>query len=167
MTVVGPPPPRPPSERPAWLRNFAEVQGKVPSAPLDLPARLDRVVTQLRTAGWAVVVVSIGTDFEGPFGVPAPKDQPLELLLAKTTGPFTAEEAQTALQSALAAINLGYSPVGAWLRELVTEVAPALPQPPRFDPIEIVINYWWLILGATVLVATTTHSYGRNPQHNL
>lgn len=129
MTFIGPPLPEDEVKaRPAWLKSFVEVRGRIPSAPLDLPARLDSIVATLRAAGWVVVVRSIGTDFEGPLGLPVPKDQELVLLLARQA-PFDASDAEAALTAALAKANLGYSPISAWLRELAGEVvAPTVRQ---------------------------------------
>lgn len=110
------------SSVPAWLRQYVLVTGTLPSAPLDLPARFQRATEALEAAGWSVVVRSIGTDFEGPLGIPIPRDQPLELLLYRPGATFTAEQAQAALERALRSVSLGYSAIGAWLRELTQEV---------------------------------------------
>lgn len=108
--------------RPAWLRPYALVEGVITSAPLDLPARFERVVHELQALGWRVAVKSIGTDFGF---VPLPRDQPLAVYLWRP-GQFTAEGAQAALSGVLGRMNLSYSPVRAWVAEVVREaVAPA------------------------------------------
>ena len=116
--------PYPPEARPDWLKPFAHVTGTIPSAPLDLASRMDRVVNTLRSAGWTPVVRSIGTDFQGPLGMPVPKDQPLDMLLHRTDRSYTIDEAQTALKDAIKdATNVYFSPTGAWLTELTSNIA--------------------------------------------
>src|SRR5688572_9557675 len=78
--------------------TFALVSGRVPSAPLDLPRRMEAVYQHLQAAGWRVVVKTIGTDFSGPLGIPTPKAQPIELYLHRE-GTFTPVDAQDALSS--------------------------------------------------------------------
>lgn len=108
-----------PENRPAWLKPYAFVTGKVESAPLDLPQRLDEATRKLQQAGWTVVVKSVGTDF-GP--IPVPKSQPLELYLHRTDRPYTEKDAQSALGTALRSLNMAYSATGAWAGEIATHV---------------------------------------------
>lgn len=109
--------------RPAWLRPFALVEGVITSAPLDLPGRFELAIQQLQAAGWRVAVKSIGTDFGF---VPTPKDQPLAIYLWRP-GAFTAADAQAALSGVLGRLNMNYSPIRAWIAEVVREaVAPAV-----------------------------------------
>lgn len=107
--------------RPAWLKPYALVAGRVPSAPLDLPQRMERVYAQLKANGWTVVVKSLGTDFSGPLGLPVPREQPVEIYLFRP-GKFTAREAEAVLGAAIRAVGLNYSPIGAWLEEIAQEV---------------------------------------------
>lgn len=108
--------------RPAWLRPFALVRGELTSAPLDLPARMERLYEALRRDGWTVAVKSIGTDFEGPLGLPTPRAQALELYLHRKDRPYTEREAAEALARALSGLEVSYSAVRAWLGELQREV---------------------------------------------
>ena len=119
--AIGAAAPTPGADRPAWLKPYALVTGRVSSAPLDLPARMEQVYSGLRARGWNVVVRSIGTDFSGPLGVPVAKDQPVELYLHRT-GAYTASEAQDALRDTLRSMNLDYSPLGAWAGEVFQNV---------------------------------------------
>jgi hypothetical protein len=144
--------------RPAWLRPYALVTGKIPSAPLDLPQRMEGVYRLLQNAGWRVVVKSIGTDFSGPLGIPVPREQPIELYLYRPEK-FSASDAQNALTSALLASGIGYSPIGSWLGEIVDHVvvptARDVGQAPQKATETIV---WWVLggLAAFVLVARAT-----------
>jgi hypothetical protein len=115
----------PPSARPDYLKPFAHVKGQIVSAPLDLAARFNNVVTRLETAGWTVSTRSIGTDFSsGGFGfLPVPKSQTVDLLLNRTDRPFTADEATQALSDAIGQESMDYSPIGSWVGELYTNVA--------------------------------------------
>lgn len=109
-------------DRPAWLRPFSLVRGEISSAPLDMPARMEALYAALKAAGWTVAVRSIGTDFEGPGGVPIARDQVVELYLHRTDRPYTANDAAEALATALRTISVNYSAVRAWLGELAREV---------------------------------------------
>ena len=60
---------------------------------------------------------SIGTDFGF---VPTPKDQPLATYLWRP-GAFTAADAQAALSGVLGRLNMNYSPIRAWIAEVVRE----------------------------------------------
>lgn len=108
--------------RPEWLKPFAEVIGWIHSAPLDLSARLDATVRQLRAEGWTVVVRSVGTDFDSGFGVPLPRAQRLHVLLHRTDRPYTPKEAHEALSRVLSGAAVTYSAWGAWAGELAREV---------------------------------------------
>ena len=144
--------------RPAWLKPYALVTGTIPSAPLDLPQRMDGVYRRLQNEGWRVVVKSIGTDFSGPLGLPVPKAQPIELYLYRAT-PFTAGDAQNALTHAVLASGLGYSPIGAWLGELVDHViVPTANDVRRAGQKASTTLVWWVVggLAAFVLIARAT-----------
>lgn len=125
----------PSSQRPEWLKPFAHVTGSIPSAPLDLATRMDAVTKALKSAGWTVVVRSVGTDFTGddgrtflgvsvnnPLGIPKIMDQPIDMLLHRTDRTYIAKDAQDALNTALHASNVNYSPIGAWTAEVNKEV---------------------------------------------
>lgn len=107
--------------------TFALVTGTISSAPLDLPAQMDKVYAALKDAGWTVFVKSIGTDF-GWF--PHPKDQPIELYLKKAAdGSADPNEAEAALTAAVQQAGLNYSAVGRWGAELQQNVVvPTLDQ---------------------------------------
>lgn len=105
-----------------WLKPYARLSGMLPSAPLDLPQRLNAVTHALQQAGWRVVVESIGTDFAGPGGVPIPRSQPLILRLHRTDRPYTPDDAEAALRTALRNVSLDYSPLGRWAGELASQV---------------------------------------------
>jgi hypothetical protein len=109
---------RPDAAAPAWLDKYALVSGAISSAPLDLPERFEAVLSTLAGDDWRVVVRSIGTDF-GP--IPSPKTQPVEVYLWRAD-PFTAEDAQSALHSAIGRAGMGYQPLNAWLGELAEHV---------------------------------------------
>lgn len=111
------------AELPEHLRKYARLTGQIRTAPLDLAAQLDRVWAALKKAGWLVVPRSIGTDFTGPGGLPVPKSQPFEVLLHRKDRPYALDEAKSALATALKLASLDYSPTGAWLQEIKTEVA--------------------------------------------
>ena len=141
-----PRPPPPAGNLPPWLWPYAYVSGWLTSAPLDLPQRFAAVVRQLEARGWRVVVRSIGTDFEGPMGLPVPRDQPLELFLWRPGG-FGAVDAARALGEVLAELNLSYSPLRAWLLELRREVVrPTTRQAGELGALG------WLAIGAAALV---------------
>jgi hypothetical protein len=120
--------------------------------------RLESVYLHLQQAGWRVVVKSIGTDFSGPFGMLVPREQPIELYLHRANK-FSAADAQSALASALEAIGLGYSPIGAWLGEIIDEVViPAAGDLRRAQQKATDTIIWWVVggLAAFVLVARAT-----------
>lgn len=144
--------------RPEWLKPYAFVTGHVQSAPLDLAQRMETVYRRLQAESWSVVVKSIGTDFSGPLGIPAPKSQPIELYLFRKES-FSASEAQAALSGALRATNLSYSPTGAWLGEIVDQVVLPTAVDLRTAHRETATNAAWLIVGglaACVLIARAT-----------
>ena len=143
--------------RPAWLRPYALVTGRIPSAPLDLPRLMDGVYRRLMAAGWRVVVKSIGTDFAGPVGLPVPREQPLEVYLHRSE-PFTAADAQAALADALRTTGLGYSPIGAWLGEVIDQVVvPTVNDVRRIQKAASSMAVWVVGgLAAFVLIARAT-----------
>jgi hypothetical protein len=136
--------PGPNDNRPAWLNAWALVEGVITSAPLDLPGRFDQVVQQLQHAGWRVSVKSIGTDFGF---IPLPKDQPLAVYLWRP-GAFTAAQAQAALAEVLGRMNLSYSPIRAWVAEVVREaVAPAAEEAKTWGLVAVVVVAGLVLLG--------------------
>lgn len=144
--------------RPEWLRPYALVMGRIESAPLDLAQRMESVYQQLQRAGWSVVVKSIGTDFSGPLGIPFPKEQPIELYLYRKTE-FSAEAAQSALSATLESFNLSYSPIGAWLEEVVNEIVVPTVKDVRKVQREATSTAVWIVVGglaAFVLIARAT-----------
>jgi len=113
----------PPSARPDHLKPYAHVKGSIPSAPTDLPERTTRLWNVLDGMGWRVSVRSVGTDFPlSFFGIPQPKDQTIDVLMYKKTGPFSESDAEKALEAALKSINAGYSRLAAWKGEIWREV---------------------------------------------
>lgn len=104
------------------LQGYVSVKGEIRTAPLDLASRMERIYSALSKAGWIVIVRSLGTDFVGPLGLPVPKSQPFELWLKRKDRTATKEEAKRALEVALKAAMLDYSPLSAYADEVSTQV---------------------------------------------
>jgi hypothetical protein len=89
---------------------------------------MDVAVQTLRSAGWTPVIRSVGTDFAGPFGIPMPKDQPVDILIHRYDRPYSMSEAQDAVGlSLLSASGKSFSVTGAWLSDFIG----AIVMPPK------------------------------------
>lgn len=145
-----------PDGRPEFLKDYTLVVGVLPSAPLDLATRFDHIIAALKQSGWNVAVKKIGTDFEGPLGIPIMKLQPLELWMHRTDRTYTAIEAQAALVNALAHETIAYNPVSATLSEYWREVV--VPSAQDATKVGQKGLEWlpWVIGGAVVLVVAST-----------
>lgn len=128
------------------LDKYIAVEGELPAAPLDMPERFNRAMSELQADGWRVVVKDIGTDFTGPLGIPVPKSQPIKLLLWREGG--TVGDARLAVIQALEKNTLA-SAVSAWLSEIAIEVV----QPTIEDAKRLAVNWGPIIIAGAVGVA--------------
>lgn len=134
---------------PPYLRNktFAHIVGKIPAAPLDMARRWTDFLAALEAGGWHVIVRDVSTDFGR---IPTPRDQLFEVLLWRSDRSFAPTEAQDAVASALAGLNMNYSAWGTWLVEVADEVVLPTVQTVKDS---VTAGTPWLLVGVGIVAA--------------
>ena len=136
---------------PAWAHKYAHVEGTLSGTPLDFGERWLAVLAELEGAGWRVV--NAQADLTESL---LPQDRRIRMLMHWPNGPYTALDAQRALEQALDRQQLNYSKWSKWLEEIKEHAN--LPPKPQTN---VAIYIGAAVLGGALAVWVSNKKLGR------